>query len=73
MKIAQEITDFYHAESRRILDALIRLLHGNFELAEEAMQDAFTAALAQELEIESESWTNLPDVCTYVVTDSYAL
>ena len=26
MKIAQEITDFYHAESRRVLYALIRRL-----------------------------------------------
>lgn len=47
MNVVQEITNFYHAESRRILATLIRLLHGNFELAEEAMQDAFTAALAQ--------------------------
>ncbi|MFN3649791.1 MAG: RNA polymerase sigma factor [Armatimonadota bacterium] len=34
----------YRAESRRILATLIRLL-GDFDLAEEAMQDAFMAAL----------------------------
>ena len=36
----------YQAESRRVLATLIRLL-GDFDLAEEALQDAFTAALAQ--------------------------
>jgi RNA polymerase sigma-70 factor, ECF subfamily len=34
----------YRAESRRVLATLIRLL-GDFDLAEEAMHDAFTAAL----------------------------
>jgi len=36
----------YQSESRRVLATLIRLL-GDFDLAEEALQDAFTAALAQ--------------------------
>ncbi len=36
----------YRAESRRVLATLIRLL-GDFEQAEEALQDAFAAALAQ--------------------------
>ena len=36
----------YRAESRRVLATLIRLL-GDFDLAEEAMQDAFRAALEQ--------------------------
>jgi RNA polymerase sigma-70 factor, ECF subfamily len=36
----------YRTESRRVLATLIRLL-GDFELAEEALHDAFTAALAQ--------------------------
>ena len=36
----------YRAESRRVLATLIRLL-GDFDLAEEAMHDAFTAALEQ--------------------------
>jgi RNA polymerase sigma-70 factor, ECF subfamily len=36
----------YQAEGRRVLATLIRLL-GDFDLAEEALQDAFTAALAQ--------------------------
>src|SRR5580658_5225594 len=36
----------YRADSRRILATLIRLL-GDFDLAEEAMQDAFAAALQQ--------------------------
>ena len=34
----------YRAESRRVLATLIRLL-GDFDLAEEALQEAFTAAL----------------------------
>jgi RNA polymerase sigma-70 factor, ECF subfamily len=36
----------YRAESRRVLATLIRLL-GGFELAEEALHDAFTAAVEQ--------------------------
>ena len=43
----REMVDaIYQAESRRVLATLIRLL-GDFDLAEEALQDAFTAALAQ--------------------------
>ncbi len=40
------INDVYLAESRRVLATLIRLL-GDFDLAEEALQDAFRAALEQ--------------------------
>ena len=36
----------YRAESRRVLATLIRLL-GDFDLAEEALHDAFAAALQQ--------------------------
>ena len=36
----------YRSDSRRVFATLIRLL-GDFDLAEEALQDAFTAALAQ--------------------------
>src|SRR5262245_44278492 len=36
----------YRAESRRVLATLIRLL-GDFDVAEEALQDAFRAALEQ--------------------------
>ncbi|MGH8306800.1 MAG: RNA polymerase sigma factor [Gammaproteobacteria bacterium] len=36
----------YRSESRRVLATLIRLL-GDFDIAEEALHDAFTAALAQ--------------------------
>ena len=38
--------EVYRGESRRVLAALIRLL-GDFDLAEEALQDAFRAALEQ--------------------------
>jgi RNA polymerase sigma-70 factor (ECF subfamily) len=38
------IDEIYRAESRRVLATLIRLL-GDFDLAEEALQEAFTAAL----------------------------
>lgn len=40
------IESIYKTESRRVLATLIRLL-GDFELAEEAMHDAFAAALTQ--------------------------
>lgn len=40
------IEQLYRSESRRVLATLIRLL-GDFDLAEEALQDAFAAALAR--------------------------
>ena len=40
------IDEIYRCESRRILATLIRLL-GDFDLAEEALQDAFASALQQ--------------------------
>src|SRR3990172_1375392 len=44
---ARELVDAaYRAESRRVLATLIRLL-GDFDLAEEALHDAFRAALEQ--------------------------
>jgi RNA polymerase sigma-70 factor (ECF subfamily) len=44
---ARELVDaVYRAESRRVLATLIRLL-GDFDLAEEALHDAFRAALEQ--------------------------
>jgi RNA polymerase sigma-70 factor, ECF subfamily len=42
----ERIDRLYRAESRRVLATLIRLL-GDFDLAEEALQDAFTAAMEQ--------------------------
>ena len=42
----ETIDAVYAAESRRILATLIRLL-GDFDLAEEALQDAFTQAMVQ--------------------------
>src|SRR5207253_10261465 len=41
-----EIEGIYRAESRRVFATLIRLL-GDFDLAEEALHDAFRAALEQ--------------------------
>lgn len=41
-----KVGEVYRTESRRILATLIRLL-GDFDLAEEALQDAFTSALEQ--------------------------
>lgn len=40
------LDDIYRTESRRVLATLIRLL-GDFELAEDAMHDEFSAALEQ--------------------------
>jgi RNA polymerase sigma-70 factor, ECF subfamily len=44
--IEAKVDEVYHAESRRVLATLIRLL-GDFDLAEDALHDAFTAALEQ--------------------------
>jgi RNA polymerase sigma-70 factor (ECF subfamily) len=44
--IRAHVDDLYRQESRRVLATLIRLL-GNFERAEEALQDAFIAAVEQ--------------------------
>lgn len=45
--IKQTVSDIYQRESRRVLATLLRLFQGNFDLAEEALHDAFVAALAQ--------------------------
>jgi|TARA_A100001391_G_scaffold205468_1_gene207822 RNA polymerase sigma-70 factor (ECF subfamily) len=45
--VEQRIAALYKQESGRVLATLIRLLKGNFDLAEEALQDAFVAALSQ--------------------------
>lgn len=45
-QMRERVESVYRAESRRILATLIRLL-GDFDLAEEALHDAFTAALDQ--------------------------
>jgi RNA polymerase sigma-70 factor (ECF subfamily) len=42
----EQVDATYRAESRRVLATLIRLV-GDFDLAEEAMHDAFAAALEQ--------------------------
>src|SRR5215467_13432246 len=47
-RVRERIDEIYRSDSRRVLATLIRLL-GDFDRAEEAMQDAFTAAL--------EAWT----------------
>jgi len=43
--ISEKVEEIYRTESRRILATLIRLL-GDFDLAEEALQNAFAAAVA---------------------------
>src|SRR5215510_7546 len=45
-RVRETVDAVYRTESRRVLATLIRLL-GDFDLAEEAMHDAFTAALEQ--------------------------
>src|SRR5439155_25389588 len=44
--VRKEAEAIYRAESRRVFATLIRLL-GDFDLAEEALHDAFTAAVEQ--------------------------
>jgi RNA polymerase sigma-70 factor (ECF subfamily) len=46
LDVQQTIHDVYEAESRRVYATLVRLL-GNFDLAEDALHDAFAAALQQ--------------------------
>ncbi len=45
-RVRETVEAVYRADSRRILATLIRLL-GDFDLAEEALHDAFAAAVAQ--------------------------
>src|SRR5258706_8042081 len=45
-RIRETIDAIYRSESRRVLATLIRLV-GDFDLAEEALHDAFTAAMEQ--------------------------
>ena len=45
-RIRAEVDVIYRSDSRRVLATLIRLL-GDFDLAEEAMHDAFMSAIAQ--------------------------
>ncbi|MFL5481401.1 MAG: RNA polymerase sigma factor [Gemmatimonadaceae bacterium] len=45
-RVRDEVDAIYRSESRRVLATLIRLL-GDFDTAEEAMQDAFAAAVEQ--------------------------
>ncbi len=47
MQGAAAIADVFRAERARVLATAIRVSHGDFELAEEAVQDAFEAALAR--------------------------
>ena len=46
VRVRDEVEALYRSESRRVLATLIRLL-GDFDLAEEALQDAFAAAMEQ--------------------------
>src|SRR5213075_159039 len=44
--VQEKVEAIYRAESRRVFATLVRLL-GDFDLAEEALHDAFRAALEQ--------------------------
>src|SRR3954463_12246764 len=46
LEIRNRVEAIYRTESRRVLATLIRLL-GDFDLAEEALQDAFASAIEQ--------------------------
>src|SRR3954466_1929954 len=45
-KAREHVEAVYRAESRRVFATLVRLL-GDFDLAEEALHDAFTSAMEQ--------------------------
>jgi RNA polymerase sigma-70 factor, ECF subfamily len=44
-QVRASVDAVYRTEARRVFATLIRLLGGNFDLAEEALHDAFTAAM----------------------------
>ncbi|QDV49508.1 RNA polymerase sigma factor [Gimesia fumaroli] len=44
--VSQQVDEIYRLESRRVFASLVRLL-GDFDLAEEALHEAFTAAVEQ--------------------------
>src|SRR5437773_3080165 len=46
MPVREMVDELYRSESRRVLATLIRLL-GDFDLAEEALHEAFAAAVEQ--------------------------
>ena len=46
-ELSQRIAEVYREESGRVLARLIRVLGGDFQLAEEGLHDAFEAALVQ--------------------------
>jgi RNA polymerase sigma-70 factor, ECF subfamily len=46
-RVRQIVEEIYRADSRRVLATLIDLLGGDFDRAEEAMHDAFAAAVEQ--------------------------
>src|SRR5438552_11154326 len=45
-RVREKVDEVYRSESRRVLATLIRLI-GDFDLAEEALHDAFTSAVEQ--------------------------
>ncbi|AOV15779.1 RNA polymerase subunit sigma-24 [Acidihalobacter aeolianus] len=45
--LSRHVDGIYRTESRRVFATLVRLLDGDFDLAEEALHDAFRAALEQ--------------------------
>jgi RNA polymerase sigma-70 factor, ECF subfamily len=45
-QVRERVGDIYHTESRRIFATLIRLL-GDFDLAEDALHEAFRIAMEQ--------------------------
>ena len=47
MRAAAAIEEVFRAERARVLATTIRVCNGDFDLAEEAVQDAFTAALSR--------------------------
>ena len=47
MQSAAAIADVFRAERSRVLATTIRVCNGDFDLAEEAVQDAFAAALTR--------------------------
>src|SRR5438552_13347647 len=45
-RVREKVDEVYRSESRRVLATLIRLI-GDFDLAEEALHDAFASAIEQ--------------------------
>ncbi len=56
--VSSQIEQIYRSESRKVFATLVRLL-GDFDLAEEALHEAFAAAIEADTDRKIDSWEQL--------------